>query len=164
LTYNHRGFLTKVGDYNVTTDSRGNITSILTPPYEGEYYHGQVLGVWYSYSDDSSKKRKQYYETPNIMISSMYSLLEVLNWGDLQPDRERTGAYIQYAFGDEYYPVQPLIEANYSNHQYDSDGKLLGYTFAGNFYEPLPYSYTGGIATRSIGWRCRESAKPEAKP
>jgi hypothetical protein len=165
MSYDARGFLSKVGEYDVTTDSRGNIESITTPPYEGEYYHGQQLGVWYGYSEDSSRKGRQFYEAPNVVINPLYSILEILDWGGLQPDRERTALFIQYAYADEYLPVQPALDVMYSDHQYDSEGKLLQYTFAGNFYEALPYSYTGRLLSRSIKWSCGDAyVKPAPKP
>ena len=156
LTYDTKGFLKTVGQFLVTTDTRGNILTIYTPPYEGEYYHGQILGLSYSYSEDSTRRPRSYYETPNIFISPMFSLLELLDWGSLQPDRERTGFYLMHDFGDEAYPVQPTFGADYLNHTYDADGKLIAYTFVGDFKQPYPYPLGGDYrhVQRTIQWRC----------
>jgi len=157
LSYDNRGYLKKVGAFNVTTDQRGNILSLETPPYEGEYYHGQTTGVYYYYGTrELAKVTRQFYETPNIFIHPMYSILEILNWGPFQPNLERTGFGMGYDYGDEAYPVQPWIEGTYTNHQYDNNGNLVRYTFNGNFYRAIPYYEYGNSrqVNRSIVWQC----------
>lgn len=167
LTYNNKGHLSKLHtnnkrgyesgleDMTVTTDRNGNILSILTPPFPGEFYTGQQLGVVYRYNERSvSKNRTQYYETPNIVVDPMYSILEILNWGPFQPNLERVHAFIPYSFGDEYLPVQPLIEVDYYDHQYDQQGNLVSYTFNGDFQQAHPYYLKTRTLNRSINWQC----------
>lgn len=157
LAYSHKGFLSKVGEFNVTTDAHGNILSLSTPPYEGEYYHGQTTGIYYSYGTrEIAKGMRQYYETQNIFVHPMYSILEILDWGPFQPTLERTGFWMNYDYGDEAYPVQPSIEGSYTNHQYDASGNLVGYTFSGNYFRAIPYyeyGYTRQV-NRSLIWNC----------
>ena len=160
LIYNHKGYLSQVGNYNVTTDNRGNILSILTPPLvEEEYYYGpQQLGVRYYYSDQNvAKTTNQYYETPNIFISPMYSILEILAWGPFQPDLERISVNLQHTYGEEYLP-DPTMGMSYYNHQYDQQGNLVSYSFEGDIRRALPYPMGRDIRqlNRTIEWKCNQ--------
>ncbi|MBL7696903.1 MAG: hypothetical protein JNK79_02050 [Chitinophagaceae bacterium] len=161
LEYNNRGFLSKVvskiGLFNVTTDNRGNILTILTPPLveEEPYYGPQQLGITNTYSDkNTSRNTNMFYETPTLFISPMYSLVELLNWGPFQPDRERIHVSLQHRYGEEYLP-SPTMDAAYSNHQYDRNGNLVRYDFEGDIRQAIPYE--GTIVKkdqRSITWQC----------
>lgn len=160
LTYNNRGFLSKVassiGNFFVETDYHGNILSILTAPLvEQEPYYGpQQLGIWYRYSDRKISGSNQYYETPTIFISPQFSLLELLDWGPLQPNRERIHVTLQHNFGEEYLP-SPYMDMDYSNHQYDQNGKLIKYDFDGDVRRALPYTAPDfRHSSRSITWEC----------
>lgn len=161
LEYNNRGFLSKVGHYIVTTDNRGNILTMLTPPLveEEPYYGPQQLGIRYSYSERTvPRNANMFYETPTMFISPMYSLIELLNWGPFQPDRERVHVTLQHRYGEEYLP-SPSMEAEYSNHQYDRYGNLMSYNFEGDIRRELPYE--GTVAQRdqrTLNWNC--AARP----
>lgn len=162
LKYDNRGYLSHVNNYIVTTDASGNILKILTPPLveEEPYYGPQQLGIWYNYSENELPANSpHYYETPNVFISPMYSILEILNWGPIQPHRERTEMLMQIAYGEEYLP-SPFLYVTYTNHQYDDKGKLIGYQFDGDIKRYLPYSgITAITATRSINWHCRTQVR-----
>jgi hypothetical protein len=161
LEYNNRGFLNKVvsniGLFNVTTDHHGNILTILTPPLveEEPYYGPQQLGIWITYNERSTPRNANiFYDTPTIFISPMYSLIELLNWGPFQPDRERAYYTLQHRYGEEYLP-SPTMSSEYSNHQYDSDGNLIKYDFVGDIRQAFPI--VGTIVQRdqrSISWQC----------
>lgn len=158
LKYDNRGFLSQVNNFIVTTDAEGNILKILTPPLveEDPYYGPQQLGIWYTYSDkELPAGSPQYYETPNVFISPMYSMLEILNWGPIQPHRERTEMVMQIAYGEEYLP-SPFLNTTYTNHQYDAKGKLISYLFEGDTRRYLPYFGSAWLsANRSLSWECR---------
>lgn len=157
LEYNNRGFLSKVGHFIVKTDNRGNILTILTPPLveEEPYYGPQQLGIWNTYSDRSlPHNAKMFYETPTIFISPMYSLIELLNWGPFQPDRERIHVTLQHRYAEEYLPSSTM-ESDYSSHQYDSNGNLISYDFEGDVRRAIPYQSTiVQRGNRSIKWQC----------
>lgn len=161
LSYDHKGYLSRVNDYIVSTDKRGNILSILTQLSPDDYYYPQQLGVYYGYSDREVRGTHQYYETPNSYIHPMYSILEVLGWGPLQPNLERISFTINPEYGDEYIPQSGLnMSGIYSNHKYDSNGNLISYTFDGDIWMPDAVGYEiityPGRAERTINWQCRE--------
>jgi len=167
LTYDKSGRFTAIGPYIVTTDQKGNILSILQPEPIEPYYAGQQLGVTFEYSDlNSAKKTNQYYETPFIFIHPMYSILEVLNWGPFQPNAQRTGYGMLWYIYDpelvgEYGAPSPWVWAQYSDHQYDESGKLVGYTFYGDLTRDPPGTDGNETAQtpRTIEWRCNETKK-----
>ena len=163
LSYDRNGRLSRVNEYVVKTDNRGNILSILNPD-EFPYYPGQQLGVEYGYNY-TQKNKRQYYETPFIFIHPFYSLLEVLDWGPFQPVSERKGFFIRYSyFPDElpHYIPDQVVYADYYNHKYDGFGNLISYEYEGNTSMPFPlipdYLYRGH-RTRSIDWSCYEKVK-----
>jgi hypothetical protein len=160
LKYDYRSFLRQVGNFNVTTDNQGNILSILTPPLveEEPYYGPQQTGIWYTYSDKQLPRgSSQYYETPNVFISRMYTILEILNWGPIQPHRERTALTLQLNYGEEYVP-SPFMYMSYSDHKYDAKGNLMSYYIDGDIRRYLPYIELPRLeATRHINWMCRDN-------
>jgi hypothetical protein len=160
LKYDHRSFLSQVGNFNVTTDNQGNILSILTPPLveEEPYYGPQQTGIWYTYSEkELPRGASQYYETPNVFINRMYTILEILNWGPIQPHRERTVLVLQIAYAEEYVP-SPFMYMSYSDHQYDGKGNLMSYYIDGDTRRYLPYIELPRLeTTRQINWMCRDN-------
>lgn len=165
LTYDKNGRLMKVSDYNVTTDKKGNILSILLPKERDPYGNQQQLGVTYTYSDVVDKNRRQYYETPAIFIHPMFSLLEVLDWGPFQPTRERTGFSILHTYYDPLlgeYPLPiPFFVAQYTGHRYDANGNLTGYTFDGDLTKDytFPVNHETAQIERVIAWSCSDNVK-----
>lgn len=160
LTYNRANRLSQVNEYVAKTDNKGNIVSILIPD-EVPYFQGQYPGVEYAYNLSQTHKR-QYYETPFIFIHHFYSLLEVLDWGPFQPESERIAFSIRYAYRQDdlpnYIPDQ-VVDAAYSNHQYDQNGNLIAYNYNGNLISPAPYVpdyITRGQRTRTISWTCMD--------
>ena len=157
LKYDSRGYLSQVGDFYAKTDERGNLLELLTAPLveEEPYYGPQQLGYWYNYSDrPATKGVTQFYEAPTIFISPYYTLLELLNWGPFQPDRERVYVLLQHRYAEEYLP-SPTMEMQYFNHQYDASGRLMKYDFEGEDQRQLPYM--GPFMRKSdriITWQC----------
>ena len=134
---------------------------ILTPKPTEPYLYGQQLGINFTYSDlNISKGTQQYYETPYIFIHSMYSLLEVLNWGPFQPNAERTGLSLLRYYEDhelgEYDIPSMWVYAQYTNHHYDEKGNLVSYTFDGDLTRdyPFPLNHETAQRERNIEWSC----------
>jgi hypothetical protein len=161
LTYTNSGKLSAVNDYSVVTDNKGNILSMLSPKSNDPYGTGQQLGITYSYAEGNGSNRKhQYYESPFIFIHPMFSLLEVLDWGPFQPNKERTGFYIQHNYEDPElgeYPIPlPFVTAQYTEHIYDASGNLISYTYDGDLTQdfPFPVNHETAQIKRTIVWNC----------
>jgi hypothetical protein len=139
---------------DVLVDATGNITQLLKiGDSASDAYFGHV-GVRYQYSENAIGK-KHYYETPNIFIHPMYSLLEVLDWGPFQPNRQRIWSEVYWNHPPDEIDMDVFINAEYVDHQYDADGKLVSYTLNG---ETTRFDETGGtpwvVRPRIISWKC----------
>jgi hypothetical protein len=137
----------------VTTDKQGNILTILRFSSE--------LGVHYGYNPES-RRTKHFYEPANIFVHPMYSLLEVLDWGPLQPNLERTSVDIVWglppADPPDDFSTDLMISAIYRDHVYDVDGKLTCYKFDGEFGRFVSFNLShAGIRDRSIHWNCLDN-------
>lgn len=123
IKYDSRNYIDSINDFDVTTDKRGNILSIFAGGDPQEIEKFGHLGVSYGYNDLITGHKRQFYEPANIFVHDKYTLLEVLDWGPFQPDRERNGYDIMWAYPPgEGIPVDVNVTTSFRDHIYDTRG------------------------------------------
>jgi hypothetical protein len=145
--------LAYVLDFNVTTDAWGNIVSIHENADPQTIEKFGYLGVEYAYAEGAPSHRHEFYETPNIFIDPMFNLLEVLDIGPFQPNRQRIGGSISWIYPPDEINIDTYIEFSYRDHVYDRKGNLINYTFDGEFGRIFaPGASHFGQRLRTIRW------------
>lgn len=128
LTYdgNKLKSFVSINSWVVTTDENNNIIKI---------WSENDAGTLIKYSEKGNGK-KLFYAPIGVaaVLPDSYSILEILDWGPFQPNRERTEVT---TYWDGYYLEQT---ATIDKHIYAPTGNLLAYGSANSF--------------NSIGWAC----------
>lgn len=160
IKYDRRNFIDSVNEFDVTTDQRGNILSIYLGGDPRQIEMFGYIGVTYGYNDQTGKRRRQFYEPASIFVHDKYSLLEVLDWGPFQPDKERTGFDVMWAYPPEEINMDVNVSTSFHDHIYDSQGNLISYTYEGDFERTYyPFATHAGIRQRQLEWTCMDKIK-----
>ncbi len=140
--------------FDVTNDIHGNIVSIFAEGDSASNAYFGNLGVRFMIEPKTqSKGRKLFYEPEPIYVSRFYSLLQTLDWGPFQPDRERSWFEIQVTYPPDEINIDVLVDGNYLNHKYDDKGKLTGYDLDADLHWLTSPRF---LHARNLVWNCDE--------
>lgn len=140
--------------FDVSTDAQGNIVSLFAEGDSASNAYFGYLGVRFMIDGSAPLRGKKiFYDPVPIYINRFYSLLEALDWGPFQPDRERSWFEIQVAYPPEEINIDVYVDGNYLNHQYDEKGKMTGYTLDSELFWLMSPRFQH---TRTIVWDCRK--------
>lgn len=112
-----------------------------------EFRSGSASQEIHTFTYDYSKKPKRQYYADQVTASGVgfWPLLTTLNlFPELEPTNQMTAWH--YNAGADSYP--PSIDAIYTNHQYDGNGKLVSYSAQTTVFSQIT------TAPWTINWSC----------
>lgn len=114
-------------DYQVYSDSRGNITQIV----EKNNYFNLPAYVKYTYNYTTNANKKYFYSPTQYAVDQYFNLLEVMQW--IPPSKNERKTVVMASPNFALSPYQNTVQGqSYLNHKYDATGNLLSYTYKDN--------------------------------
>lgn len=121
------------GDWDVVSDSKGNILTIKPSQHIGDQTPGYPAST-VTYTYNLNKTGNYCYMPTQYLFSQWFSLLEVMQWVPMQVN-ERTSVnlkvdFVDWSGGTENAVNRTVTQGQrYYNHKYDANGNLISYTY-----------------------------------